>query len=235
MVGAVLPTSRASAYRPAGIPLRQHFRHWDTTAWYSQPLERALELVEHIHGDGFWQQVRVLEDNTPSDWLAGFKADKDRAYLFLNQDQSANVFELLHEFGHGVLAYGFGDFDNTKIATDPIFASWRTAICGSQAYQWLESLQGKKIVQVEAFFETKYRRVNQDDVAYFLRWQELFARSYTQYIALVSGDKELLWAVARASNSATRKLLYTSQWQDTDFDQIFDALEALFVLQGWLQ
>jgi hypothetical protein len=168
MVGAVLPNPRASKYRPAGIPLRQHFGHWDTSAWFGQHLERALELVEYAHGDGFWQQVRVLEDDSPQgNWSAGFKADKDRAYLFFNQDQSADVFEVLHELGHGILAYGFEDFDNTKIVTDSIFAPWRSAICASQAYQWLAHLQGKEIVQVEAFFETKFRRVNQDDVAYF--------------------------------------------------------------------
>jgi Zn-dependent peptidase ImmA (M78 family) len=129
MVGIVLPKSRVSIYRPAGQPLRQHFLNWNTATWYSKKLQRALEIVEQIHGDGFWQKVRLLEEDAPQeDWSAGFKAYKDRAYLFFNQDQSADVFEVLHEFGHGVLAYGFEDFDNTKIATDPIFAAWRTVI-----------------------------------------------------------------------------------------------------------
>jgi hypothetical protein len=235
--GAVIPNPRVSPCRPNGVSISSHFANWDKEAWYSPILQKALDIVDRVHGTDIWQKVRVVQDfddlNQP--WSAGFKGTPKRAFLFLNEDQSAGVFEILHELGHGILAYGFDDFDNHKIVDDSFFQAWRAAIRQSRGYTQLAQMQKQTTVQIYRLSGAKEYFVDQELLEYYLSWHELFARSYAQYVSLVSGELELLEAVAQASHSPLRQLLYATQWQDDDFDEIFNALENMFLNKGWLK
>lgn len=55
------------------------------------------------------------------------------------------------------------------------------------------------------------RLINRDDLAYYLEWHELFARSYAQFIALTSDSREMRLQIGAFSDSKYRELLYPIQ------------------------
>ena len=230
MIGAVIPFPKKSLFQPSGIPLSNQLNNWDRNAWYHEPLQQALAAIDRVHGDGFWQEIRVSEaPDTPDDpWSAGFTATSTRAYLFYNENQSAGVFETFHELGHGIEDYGFIELGKHPSGHHSNFAAWRKAVMNSLAYQWLKGLQGKKSVVLETFIGKQEKPISQRDVNYYLLWRELLARSYAQYLGLVSGNQESLLRIASASNSSYRQVLYTSQWEEQDFEAIFIEIEKLF-------
>jgi hypothetical protein len=72
-------------------------------------------------------------------------------------------------------------------------------------------------------------------VQYLLRPEELFARSYAQFVAVSSRDIRLLAQVGRLQNRRGNEIGYNVQWEDDDFEPLAQALETLFWRLGWLK
>lgn len=137
-----------------------------------------------------------------------------------------------HELGHAVQAHMPAPLSGDALA------AWRNAVAGSDAvrsmaaifdevrrtrgrYRW-RSAAG----EVEARVDPAWCR-------YTLQWDELWARSYAQWIAGRSGDDAMLAGVAARSGSdypPTAAL----QWSDADFAAIGRALDDFFRGLGWL-
>jgi hypothetical protein len=72
--------------------------------------------------------------------------------------------------------------------------------------------------------------IDQPHVTYLLLEEEVWARSYAQYIALRSGDATMQPQVA----DIRRRPIYGARhWEDADFEQVADAIDALFEGLGW--
>jgi len=65
---------------------------------------------------------------------------------------------------------------------------------------------------------------------YYLSPEELWARSYAQYIAKKSGNKAMLAELAKLQDDPI-----PSQWSDDDFIEIEKAIDELFKERGWLK
>jgi hypothetical protein len=63
------------------------------------------------------------------------------------------------------------------------------------------------------------------------RWREVFARAYSQYIAIKSGDPELLAGLNSDRAGLFGEVLY---WNDKDFSAIMELLDFFFKEKGWL-
>ena len=70
-------------------------------------------------------------------------------------------------------------------------------------------------------------------VAYLLRPTEMFARSYSQFIAERAGSSELLKELGGV-RSRPIEVLYPEQWNETDFRPIAEEFVALFRKRGWM-
>ena len=73
--------------------------------------------------------------------------------------------------------------------------------------------------------------VDRKHVNYLLNTEELFARSFAQYIATRSGDKIMLSQAKSYSNT----LYGARQWDDDDFKPIAAEFDAYFKSIGWIQ
>ncbi len=144
MNGVEIPEARVQLYSPHGTFISSHFPVLNAKVWYSNRLQTALSAIDQVHGDGFWQPVRIDVNSDGDDWIAGFKADKDRAWLFLHSDQSVSSLDLAHEFGHGLEAYGFADLGVYPSAFALEFEPWRLAIADSEAFKTLVSMRSLK-------------------------------------------------------------------------------------------
>ena len=69
-------------------------------------------------------------------------------------------------------------------------------------------------------------------VSYLLDYNEMWARSYAQYIALRS-EKPLLLRQLSPVSALPVSLHQLLQWESDDFVPILDAIDALFRRKGW--
>jgi hypothetical protein len=72
-----------------------------------------------------------------------------------------------------------------------------------------------------------------DFVGTILLPEELFARSYVQYVATRSADEDLRRGLAASRESPAGKVYYPMQWQDEDVVAVARAIDDIFVELGW--
>jgi hypothetical protein len=232
---------RASVYRRAGLSLSVTVAIPSGQAFRSVRL--AVQSAARVHGYGSREffQVRVRresirdEDNRPAP--AAFEYDQFSGVpdaLIISNEIAAEAFEVLHELGHQadlLLSKMPGQFASQTGE----LSEWWAAVKASQAYQHLKSLSDGQIVALQRGTQTLRRRARGKDLEYFLRPQELFARSYAQYVAATSQDTVLLRQLGRRQSHPDAQRLYTEQWLDDDFEPIAQALERIFEERGWLR
>jgi hypothetical protein len=83
----------------------------------------------------------------------------------------------------------------------------------------------RRIVALEA--------VEMEFVGTLLLPEELFARSYAQYIAVRSADQELQQSLDAFRETRTGKVYYPMQWHDDDFVAVDQAIDEILVELGW--
>jgi hypothetical protein len=151
---------------------------------------------------------------------------------------------VLHEIGHLLDATAIGEgeffgrsFDRLATPVQDALIGWGRAVERSATHRSLLEIaqRGSFAVELE-HGDTIYVRLppgQQLLVNYLLEVEEVFARSYVQYIAAVSGDPRIqaLIAADRDSDGAS---LYPAYWDADDFEPIRRALDALFDMLGWL-
>lgn len=165
------------------------------------------------------------------------------------------VATLIHELAHFLDHKGLGD-DPERFASvvDQALNGWRAAIRNSAAVQTLQEMAifDQTRGQWSIFEDDQGRQLvwnpNQAFVVYALDPRELFARSYAQWVALRSGDDQLLdgvmaglvipqppegtpWTLAADSRSPG----HPSQWVAEDFEPIAAAFDELFASLGVLR
>jgi hypothetical protein len=74
--------------------------------------------------------------------------------------------------------------------------------------------------------------VDRKFLGYLLTPYEIWARAYSQYIAVRSGDPEMLDQVSRL-RTRSGGLYYPTQWDDADFEPIARAIDELMIQLGW--
>ena len=120
-----------------------------------------------------------------------------------------------HEVGHWIdemALPGHGFSSEHHPALEP----WREAIRRSAAFQNLKA----------GTSSPKYRR-------YALRWRELWARSYAQFVAERSQEPIMLEQLSKVVNGKTGYWI-DSQWAAEDFAPIATEIATLFKNQGWI-
>jgi hypothetical protein len=110
--------------------------------------------------------------------------------------------------------------DETGIWTSPTerFDGWRQAVDQSEALEQLESLSSAPPLPelTQAF-------------GYLLRTEELFARSYVEWVTVRSDDDSLHEELGLSIST----LKYPEYWGFDDFGPIADQLDLVFEELGW--
>jgi hypothetical protein len=150
---------------------------------------------------------------------------------------------MVHETGH-FLDYrgipmpfkigGVRDF-----AGDPRFAEWIKAVENSAAFKALKAVSQKTTHTIPSTIPGATPNVFQVDrthTAYLLRWREIWARSYAQYIPVKSGDVQLMAQLnKRRDPTSWYHATYRTQWDDADFEPIAKSMDAIFTGLGWIK
>lgn len=77
-------------------------------------------------------------------------------------------------------------------------------------------------------------KIEKQYIEYLLQNEELWARSYAQFITAKSAHPELQEQLSRLRDRPPHSLYYWEQWDDEDFLPISAEIEAVFRQLGWM-
>ena len=182
--------------------------------WAKEVANTALAAIDSVHDVAVLPKVKLKTEAT-------FKFDgaysKDSSLIALSSYAVQPELTLAHEIGHLIDAQAIGTIDVFASIDNPLLAEWRDAVANSAATTALHDLRGI---------------IANDDLDYFLKPSEQWARSYAQYIAKKTNHALLVKQLNERLKHPDIAYSY-SQWQDDDFMPIMISIDNLFLQLGW--
>ncbi|MFC6592398.1 hypothetical protein ACFP81_10605 [Deinococcus lacus] len=187
---------------------------------------KAVEVIAALHGDGPLPSLRVeaVINSYGDDAAAAFLWDPKGKRVFsieVYPDEGYEAVDVAHEIGHLLDAFGIGEPGVYASVAHPKLEQWRQAVRSTQLHKQLTALNLSEDQDV-----TEHTR-------YLLQPHELFARSYAQFIAIVSGDRDMRRDIGAEVSTEFRPLRVPAHWQDNDFRSIAEAFDRLFKEERW--
>jgi hypothetical protein len=174
-------------------------------------VNEALRIIDSVHDDGVLPKITI--DGKVKGALGEYSPKGGRIGIW--REGTHPELTTLHEVGHLLDHHGIGGGSFATVAADPRLAEWLAVVQSSNAFAELQrgysALGGSRMY------------------SYLMKPQELFARSYAQYIAESSADGTLLQQLDALRASAPGR-----QWTTEDFAPIRAALDKLFKELDWL-
>jgi SPP1 gp7 family putative phage head morphogenesis protein len=197
-------------------------------------VKRAAGLIDQVHGDGQLPAVPVKQSVSKKEhghyrWR-GFQPVE----ITVSKHGDHPELTFAHEVGHFIDHQGMSKPGRyaSKFSED-LMRGWHEAVTNSPSIKRLkDALKETHIDCRDIFGNTIKVRVASQYVRYLLQTEEIWARSYAQYIAVRSGDKAMLDQVDSIRKSG-RTESGLSQWQDDEFEPIARAIDAIFNQLGW--
>ncbi|MFT5548581.1 MAG: hypothetical protein ACI9CO_000496 [Candidatus Azotimanducaceae bacterium] len=128
-----------------------------------------------------------------------------------------------HELGHFLDDKGLPSKGMSSVAHKDL-QGWRLAAFNSESYQTLERLN---TLTTDREFKAHLK--------YLIEPEEVWARSYAQYIAVKSGSNKTLGQLDRLRHVDAKRINIPRQWPDADFEAISASIDELFIKIGWIE
>jgi len=192
---------------------------------FRHDVQSTLERIGSVHVVSDLPRLRITF--TDSDQYGGYTPETDEAErrLELSVRSVTPRLTTAHEIGH-FLDDALGDF--------VVFSSMETRSPISRIIH--TARQSRAIGQMEEFRRQSEGVINPTRFQVLNRLEavEIWARSYAQYIALRSGDKQMMREVEYRRRIET-DVRRNEQWEWDDFAAIAMAIDAEFGDLGWRQ
>lgn len=189
-----------------------------TMATAARSLQRAIDIIDSAHEDGVLPPLQVA---TLQGLVAGAVYETEPPAIFVASPCHQFEFSFLHEIGHFL--------DNHALVPGTPFA---TTLCKTNDLaDWMDAV--RKSPEIISLRLDYANHKNVAKAAYLLHPQEIWARSYAQWIVERSQDpalKSALDSLRRSQNQTDAK----SQWSDRTFAPISAAITDLFERRGWI-
>ena len=211
-------------------PVSSSLQYNGTDQEYKDMIRRVLNAIDNIHDDGELNIIPVtdqlMEDLGLFTGVRIARKYPDGTTKYFYEGKSINVsphadnknLTFAHEIGHFIDYKGIGKPGQMSSIQSPIVNKWREAVLESKQYNYLVKLR-----------DTVKDPESLEHLYYLLDMDELWARSYAQYVAQKSGDAVLL---KELENDLKQYKLY--QWNKKDFEGILKAFDEIFTELGWL-
>ena len=224
---------------PAGIPVGRAFPIQQGIL--NDDLREAIRAIERTHGDGELPTVpiRTLELGRDSRLRRRGRTVLDPnsglpVVIQIVPNESHRAFTTLHEIGHVLDLCGLSDVGRFASSDARELATWRETVARSLAVAELHRLSHLNSIDVVADDGLVLSiEVDSQFATDLLLLDELWARSYAQYITIRSGSRMLKSSLDSLRRRAPDRVYYPLQWDDEDFGAIGEAIEALFWRLGW--
>lgn len=230
--------------KPAGQKVDEVFDIYSPDPKQRKPIDNALKSINKVHGQDGLPRI-PLEIDTHG-WTGSangmYRSQGDRPFDILLSDVRLQHPELttVHEIGHFIDHMGVGT-PGLHSSSAGELVKWNTAVRNSRAYKRLEEIRGMERVHYTdpIFGQPASLKVDPKLMDYVMSDNELFARSYAQFVAQRSGNKTLLKQVEaqrgiRPDAATVRDDILPMQWEEDDFGEIDAAFVELFRGLGWM-
>lgn len=205
-------------------------------------VEGALKAIDSVHNAAELPKIPLQQSNRNAANEAEFvrllnpsfdKADPNSksyvpGYIGIKGESTAPRLATAHEVGHYLDHFAIPGTDadtNRDWATDPLMKDWHRAVMETEA---IKSLVKQHAAGGE-FAADPYHQ--------YLLWpEEIWARSYSQFIATRAKDFRLKNELeARRTLERLTKTPVRTQWEDDDFAPVADEIAKIFKGLGWLK
>lgn len=211
---------------PIGVRLREIVRLPQNR--FGKRLRSVVEAIESVHGVPRMEPIPVIETKSRTDNGAYKRVRGSGEPVAIEISKRGSNIELTfaHELGHFLesAAIPGSTFGDRQWVFDDFTKKWQDVVRESPSVVTLQEMLDADAPMDEEF------GVGRRYAEYLLRLEELWARSYAQYVATVSGNGVMLSQIqARRSP----ELLHRLQWDDGEFGPIASEFESLFKEIGW--
>lgn len=190
--------------------------------------ERVMTIIDSVHGDGNLPVIPILRIPASNRNLGTYYAS-NKPKIEIRSDNKHKHLTYVHEIGHFLDHKGIPS-RHMSSTHDPLFDEWKKAVASSRAVNsLLDLVDGPDYV-------ANYPIPKSYVANYLLTTEELWARSYAQYIATRSGDTVLISQVKKIMDAEKRSPIpLMKQWDEDDFESIADAIDKMFIQLGWIK
>lgn len=198
-------TPPAPAIKPVSAAL-------DVKARSGAVIKEAIRIIDSVHGDGVLPQIPVKGDPSPS--AAGsFHAFSNGKVeqIKVRVTGAWPRMTTAHEVGHFLDHSGMGIPGKWESQTPGPLADIVAALQKTSTWQRIRAEAGP-------------------NTAYYERARETWARAYAQFIAVQSGDAEML----RELDKIRTSIAPWRQWPDVEFEPIRKMIVAFFQSLKWM-
>jgi hypothetical protein len=191
--------------------------------------DNVLNTIDSIHGDGPLPTTELIFNPRNTQSANGQYSLTDGNIEIFKIDKTPMT--LTHEIGHWMDHKGFKgiipDRDpNVRPMLSNSFASYTNLFSDFMN----AANKSKKIGQIK--WDAGLR---QENVDYFVSNHEVWARAYSQYIAVKSGNKKMLANLRERQGQPVPGQAYPAQWDDDDFVPVGEEVEKLLIKVGWIK
>jgi hypothetical protein len=232
-------------FSPIGASFQENFllpeAQKDKSLW--EPILRTLEAIASVHHDGELPVIPIEISNSRK--MAGYY---DKIRLSDGSDQSRGVriglsrytshpeFTLCHEIAHYISHNGWMSTESAAEEWPNIeWEQWAFAVFKSNAFKDLSTMRKSGYHYVyQADGKSVEVNVSRSAIEYLLNAEELWARSYAQYIATKSQYPLLCQQLNDERSLRVGAVYYPQQWTDKDFEPILESIDRILRERGWL-
>jgi hypothetical protein len=185
--------------------------------------DRVAKIIDSIHGDGPLPPAPVKHKETNGTTNGEFWGYKNEISTY---KVKSIPLTLPHEIGHWIDYRGFKQIPE---ATPPM--AKRQFASNSPLFKEFIKLAKKtnKIIAI------KNSRLSAKSKSYLRSNHEIFARAYSQWIAIKSKDPEMMTVLRSRQGKPVDGIEYPVHWDDDDFVPLYKEIENIFKKIQWLK
>jgi len=179
----------------------------------SQPLRDAVVATNSVHQDGVLPVITVTCAFLMNKYRQ-FSKTAGKISMEVNPASRSAAFTMAYEVGHFLDYSGLGNPGEWASEVPGVLDRWRTAVRAGRGIQHLRPLleSGTDVAAETLTSGTVVEcPVKQSYLRYMIRPRELWARSYTQFIAVKSGDLTLLHQLDDLRSRRLNRFYYCEQ------------------------
>jgi hypothetical protein len=186
--------------------------------------ESVVKTIDSVHGDGPLPTapVRHVDSSGPTN---GQYRRFDNEIVTYKEDSIPLT--LTHEIGHWIDYRGFRGLPDA----DPPMTGNKVFASHSPLFKkFIKAAKNTEKIKAitNAGLTTKSK-------SYLKSNHEIFARAYSQYIAVKSKNPEMLADLKTRQGTPENGKPYPVQWDDDDFIPLYNEIETIFKQIGWLK
>lgn len=191
--------------------------------------DNVLNTIDSIHGDGPLPVTELIFKPRPTGTAKGqYSLSDGNIEIYKIKDTPLT---LAHEIGHWMDHVGFkGLIPDRSPNVRPLISNSMASYTSLFSDFMKVANKSKKIEAIK--WSTGLR---QENVDYFVSNHEVWARAYSQYIAVKSGNKKMLSNLRERQGQPIAGKAYPVQWDDDDFVPIGEEVEKLLIKVGWIK